>query len=175
MVLTTLDYLDAGLQQALLDYADSGGTVVIGPKAPSLDSLMRPCALLADALADAVPDASGGRITQRGAGLLILVPELADAPAVVSAACEQAGLTRVTVNHPALDVAVHIHVAAPSSKVIFVANPTAEPIPAEVSTGGHLGTVQEIWDGREVPTDGKTIAETLPPYSIHIYRCVFSA
>ena len=60
------------------------------------------------------------------------------------------GLTRVTVNHPALDVAVHIHVAAPSSKVIFVANPTAAPIPAEVSTGGHLGTVQEIWDGREV-------------------------
>ncbi len=175
VVLTTFDYLDEGVQRALLDFADGGGTVVIGPKAPALDSTMRPCTGLADVLADAVPDASGARIARHGAGRLILVSQLADVPAVVSDACEQAGLTRMVLNHPALDLAVHSDAGNPATKVVFVANPTAEAIAAEVATGGHVGPVQEIWDGREIPTDGKTITETLPPYSIHVYRCVVSA
>ena len=175
VVLTTLDYLDADLQQALLDFAATGGTVVIGPKTPSLDSVMRPCTLLADVVAGAEPDASGARIASQGVGGLILVSDLTNVPAVVAAACEQAGLTKVIVNHPALDVAIHTDEANPSTKVIFVANPTADAIAAEVSTGGHLAGVREIWDGREVPTDGKTIVETLPPQSIHVYQCVLSA
>jgi beta-galactosidase len=175
VVLTTLDYLDAALQQAILDFAGGGGTAVFGPKVPTLDSVMRPCTLLADTMATALPDGNGALVAERGGGRLILVSDLADVPAVLTGACDEAGLTRVTVNHPDLDVAVHHDPTDAAKKVIFVANPTAEPIAAEVTPGVHLGAVREIWDDREVATDGKTIAETLAAYSIRIYRCVAGA
>jgi beta-galactosidase len=175
LVLTTLDYLDAGLQAALVEYAENGGTVVIGPKAPTVDSTMRPCTVLQDALADAASLASGALEAKTGSGRIILVPELDAVPATVAEVCSRTGLVTMTVNDPALDVTVHHTVGDPRTKVVFVANPTAAPIAAQVEVGAELDAVREIWDGRDVAIDGTAIAENLPPYSIHVYRCVFSA
>ncbi|WP_024285606.1 alpha-amylase family protein [Cellulomonas sp. KRMCY2] len=175
VVVSTLDYLDAGLQASLVAFAEAGGTVVMGPKAPTLDSVMRPCTVLADALAGATVSAQGARVAAVGSGRLVLVSELAQVAAVLAEVGEAAGLTRVTVNDPGLDVTVHGAGDDPTAKLVFVANPTAVPIAAVVEVGGRLGAVRELWDGRDVTTDGTAIAETLAPYSIHIYRCTVTA
>jgi beta-galactosidase len=175
VVVTTLDYLDNRVQKALLDFAARGGTVVIGPKAPVLDSLMHPCTLLHDVLVKSDGNASGSRVAEHGAGHVVLVSELDDVPQAVSAACSLPGLSRVVVNDTALDVALHRDVDDATSFVIFVANPTAQPIAAEVTIGHRIGAVHELWDQRDLSTDGKTIADIVPAFSIHVYRCVTDA
>lgn len=175
VVVTTLDYLDAATQEALVEYARAGGTVLIGPQAPRLDSAMRPCRILAAALDDAADLAAGGRLAACGSGRIVLVADPAAVPAVVAEVCDRAGARRVVTNDPALDVVVHGAPEDPGMKVVFVANPTAAPIAAEVEIGARLEAVHEIWDGRDVVTDGKTVAETLPAYSIRVYRCVTGA
>jgi beta-galactosidase len=176
LVLSTFDYLDSGLQAALVEYAENGGTVVIGPKAPSLDSTMQPSTVLQDALVDAVPlAASAATEAKVGSGRIILVPELDAVPATIAEVCSLTGLVTMTANDPALEVTVHHTVGDPRTKIVFVANPTPAPVAAEIEVGAELDAVREIWDGRDVATDGGTIAESLRPYSIHVYRCVFSA
>jgi beta-galactosidase len=175
LVLSTFDYLDSGLQTALAEYVESGGTLVIGPKAPSLDSSMGPCTVLRDALADAVPLAGGATEAKVGSGRMIVVRDLDAVPAIVAEVCRRSGLVTMTANDPAIEVTVHHTVGDPRTKVVFVANPTAATIPAEIEVGAELDAVREIWDGRDVATNGTTIAESLPPYSIYVYRCVFSA
>ena len=130
---------------------------------------------LADALADAVFTAAGAHDARIGAGRLVLVPEMAAVPGVIAEVATQAGLTEVAVNHPALDVAVHSDPTDPTTKVVFVANPTAAPIDAVVSLAVPLSAVRELWDDREVSTDGNVIAESMAPYSIHVYRCAVTA
>ncbi|MEU4191798.1 beta-galactosidase [Kribbella sp. NPDC026611] len=168
LVLTTLDYLDAGLQAALVRYADAGGTLVIGPKTPTLDSTMRPCTVLRDAV-------DGAGTTRVGSGRIVLVPTLDAVPAAVAEVCRQSGLQIMTANDPRLDVTVHDTIGDPKTKVVFVANPTAEPIDAAIEIGAAVHTVREIWAGRDLAPNGRTIANRLPPYSIHVYRCVFTA
>lgn len=47
MVVTpSFEFMDRAVQQRLLDYASSGGTLVTGPRAPRLDSRMEPCDVL---------------------------------------------------------------------------------------------------------------------------------
>lgn len=175
VVVTTLDYLDAGLQQALSDYARAGGTVVLGPKAPTLDSRMASCTILADALVSGTQDGPDVRSATAGSGRIILVSDIDQIPAVLEQVGGAARLTRAVVNDPALDVTVHGASDDPLTKLVFVANPTAAEIDALVSIGGRLGGIRELWTGRDVPTDGSTIAETLAPYSIHVYRCTVTA
>lgn len=174
VVVTTLDYLDSATQEALVEYVRAGGTAVIGPKVPRLDSAMRPCGTLAEILDGAAPTA-GGRLAECGAGRIFEVTDLDAVPGVVSGACDAAGVRRVTAGDPALDVVVHGLPGDPGVKVVFVANPTAAPIRAEIGIGARLDAVREIWDGRDVATDGKTVTELLPPYTIRIYRCVVGA
>ncbi len=175
VVLTTLDYLDEGVQRALVDFAKAGGTVLIGPKMPRLDSLMRPCTVLADALASAVESEQGALKVRVGAGAIVNVPSLDAVPAVVTQTAVEAGVFEVGTNDPALDVTIHSDAQDPTTKLVWVANPTAEPVAAEVTIGVPLRSVHEIWDGRDVTTDGKVIAEALPPYTIRVYRCTVTA
>lgn len=174
VVLTTLDYLDANLQQALLDHAAAGNTVVIGPKAPTLDSAMRPCSLLADALATA-PASDGHRTVPVGAGSLVLVEDAASVPDVVRQVGRAAGLTAWATNDPRLDVAIHGTADDPAAKVVYVANPTAEPIDARISLSSTVADVRELWTGRDVVVDADAITDKLDPYSIAVYRCTVTA
>ncbi|MFB9954526.1 beta-galactosidase [Cellulomonas denverensis] len=174
VVVTTLDYLDAGLQQSLLRHAEAGNTVVMGPKAPALDQTMRPCTILADALA-AGTETDGVRRATVGTGRLVLVRDLDRVPEVVAAEGRDAGVTAWTANDPALDVAIHGTPEDPAAKVVYVANPTDREIAATVRPGTVTGTVTELWSGRTVPVEDGAITDTLPPYSIHVYRCTVTA
>ena len=174
VVLTTFDYLDEGVQRSLVDFARDGGTVLIGPKVPALDSLMRPCSVLADAVGAAADD-GGVRAASVGSGLITVVHDLSAVPRVVSQVTAGAGVYQVATNDPALDVTVHSDAQDPTVKVVFVANPTDHAIDATVTPGFGLGPVRELWDERDVVTDGSVIAESMAPYSIHVYRCTVTA
>ena len=172
VVLTTLDYLDATLQQALVDYAERGGAVLIGPKVPGLDSQMRACSILADAVG---PASGAVRTTRVGSGSITVVSDLADVGAAITGVATAADVHEATTNDPGLDVTIHSDREDPAAKLVFVANPTDKPIDAAVRPGFGLKAVRELWDDREVATDGTTIAEAMAPYSIHVYRCDVSA
>jgi beta-galactosidase len=174
VVLTTLDYLDAGVQRALVDFARGGGRVVVGPKVPALDSVMRPCSVLTDAIGD-VTSSDGVATASVGAGAITVVSDLGSVPQAVAGAVRAAGAHEVTTNDPRLDVTIHSDPQDPSTLLVFVANPSAEPVDAEVSVGVGLKEIQEVWDGREVPTSGSHLAEPMAPYSIHVYRCTVTA
>ena len=161
VVLTTLDYLDATLQQSLVDYAAAGGVVVMGPRAPRFDSLMRPCTILADAIA-------------AGASGIVLVATKDEAAQAVHRACVDAAVPAVLKNDPDLDVIVHADNTDPARRVVFVVNPTSRTVDASVSLGHSLSSVQELWAGTEGHTDNETIRASLAPYSIHIYDCRLS-
>lgn len=174
VVLTTLDYLDEGVQRSLVDFARGGGRVVVGPKVPQLDSVMRPCSVLADAIGE-LGSAGGFGTARVGSGSITVVSDLGAVPRAVAEALHDAGAHEVTTNDARLDVTIHSDPHDPSTRLVFVANPSAEPIDAEVSVGVELKDVQEVWDGRDVTTSGATLAEHMAPYSIHVYRCTVTA
>lgn len=175
VAVTTLDYLDAGLQRALLDFARAGGTVLAGPKAPTLDSVQRPCRVLADVVEAGPAEADGVRSVPVGEGRIVLVSAADRLPEVIDQIAAEDALTVVRTNDPGLDVTVHVDPADPGTRLVFVANPTDAPIDARVTVGAPLHGVRELWADRDVPTDGVAVAETLPAYSIHIYRCTVTA
>ena len=174
VVLTTLDYLDSDLQQALLDHAAAGSTVVIGPKVPMLDSAMRPCEVLSQALASASA-IDGVRRAEVGAGALVLVEDAARVPAVIDEVGASASLRTWTANHPKLDVTVHGSTHDATAKLVYVANPTADPIDARVELGSPVSAVRELWTGRDVAVDADAITDKLEPYTIAVYRCTVTA
>lgn len=156
--LTTLDYLDSGLQQALVDYAATGGTVVIGPRVPRFDSLMRPCAILADAVAAKAPR-------------IVLVESSEEVASTMIQACGQAGVALIGRSDPRLDVIVHGDTVDEGRKVVFVINPTADHIEAAVAISISIQSASELWTGEPVRSSGDSIAVSMAPYSIHIYEC----
>ena len=176
VVISSFEFMAADVQRALVAYAFAGGTVVLGPRLPSLDERMRPCETLASALlgAESVPlthdDAVLGSIHRVGWGRVVHLTELGEPARVLEAALEGTGALRLPRSDGRLDVAVH-RPARGGRLVVYVANPTADTIEAEVEQHVPLATVEEIWEGRPVETDGRTISETLPPYTIRIYEC----
>lgn len=156
--ITTLDYLDAGLQQALVDYAAAGGTLVIGPRLPRFDSLMRPCTILADAVAANAPR-------------IVLVESTEEVPSAMIRTCGQAGVALIGRNDPRLDVIVHGDTVDEARKVVFVVNPTADRVEATVAISVPLHSATELWTGEPVRPSGDTIAASMAPYSIHVYEC----
>ena len=146
--------------------------MVIGPKVPQLDSLMRPCSVLADAVGEA---GANGQTAPVGAGTITVVSDLASVPATVAGVLTAAGVHEVTTSDPRLDVTVHSDPDDASAKLVFIANPSAEPIDAHVDLGVDLKEVTEVWAGREVDASGSAIHEPMEPYSIHVYRCTVTA
>ncbi len=159
VMIATLDYLDADLQRALVDYAAGGGTVVVGPRAPRLDSLMQPCTILTDAI-----EAQAPRI--------VLVTTSDEVPNAVVESCAGAGARPLLRNDPRLDVVVHEDTADPSRKVVFVVNPTADQIEATVSVGVPFASATELWTGESVRPTGGSITASMKPYTIHVYECL---
>ena len=47
VIVPTYEFMDAAVQAKLLAFAEAGGTLVVGPRAPSLDGRMGPCDTLA--------------------------------------------------------------------------------------------------------------------------------
>jgi len=82
-----------------------------------------------------------------------------------------AGATRFSRSDPRLDVAIHQVPDDASRMIVFVANPTPEPIQATVDLHRDLGAVRELWDDRDVEARGSTLRDALPAYTIRIYDC----
>ncbi len=176
LVLCTYDYLDARIARALVAYATAGGTVVLGPKIPSLGLDMAPDTTLATALAGAertalvVGDRAIGEAYRLGDGAIARLDHPTDVGAAIEALVGGADLVRFRRNDPRLDVAVHRDAKDPRRTVFYVANPTAEAIEAEIELSVPLGTVREIWDGRPVEATDNRLHERLPAYTIRVFE-----
>lgn len=176
LVLCTYDYLDVRLARALVAYATSGGTVVLGPKIPSLGLDMAPDTTLATALAEAgqapliVGDRRIGEVFRLGEGAIARVDDSTDVGVAIEALTGGADLVRFRRNDPRLDVAVHRDTRDSRRTVVYVANPTAEAIDAEIELSVPLGTVREIWDGRTIEVTGNRLRERLPAYTIRVFE-----
>jgi beta-galactosidase len=176
LVVSSYEYMSAALQQSLLAYAKAGGTVVLGPRLPALDEAMQPDETLAAACAGAgAPAAAAGAPVGTafavGSGRIVLVPDLGDAGATLGPALADVDAVRFTRNDPRLDVTIHRVPGDASRVVVFVANPVADAIDAEVGIGAELGTVTELWTGESVAQRGPVLAVPMPAYSIKIFEC----
>jgi beta-galactosidase len=177
LVLSSFEYLNASLQRNLVDFARAGGVVVLGPGLPNLDERMRQDETLASALkgADQEPltagDAAAGTVYHVGQGRIVHLTDLTNAAQALAAALQGLDLVGFTRNDARLDVAIHRATNESGRLVVFVANPTAESINAQVGLNVDLKSVQEIWDDRAIQANGRTLSDVLPPYTIKIYEC----
>ena len=177
LILSSFEYLDGVLQRALVEFATEGGTVVLGPRLPTLDSRMRPDETLVTAMGSSTGDPVAvdgsvvGSAYRIGQGRIVHLTDLSDPASALGSALDGLALVRVTRNDLRLDVAVHRGDGS-ARRLVFVANPTGDPIDARVGLGFELGRVREVWDDREVAVEDGTLSDALGPYQIKIYECL---
>jgi beta-galactosidase len=179
LVVSSYEYMGTQLQRDLVDYARAGGTVVLGPRLPTLNETMQPASLLADVAHAAAPSplvAAGSEVGTAypvGDGQIVLIPSFADARGALSAVLKPLGVTSFTRNDERLDVAIHSVPGDESQAIIFVANPTADAIEAVVRVGSPIRSARDVWEDAVVePADG-AISSAMPAYSIRIFSCQF--
>ncbi len=174
LVMSSFEYMDASLQRNLVEFAGAGGVIVMGPRLPNLDEQMRQNETLASALQATEQQSlstDAGTVYHVGRGRIVHVTDMAFAAQALIAALQDLDLVRFTRNDPRLDVVIHRATNTAQRLVVFVANPTAEPINAEVGLNVDLTAVQEIWENRTIQAQGRTLKDALPPYTIRIYEC----
>jgi beta-galactosidase len=177
VIVSSFEFMGSAVQRTLVDFATSGGLAVIGPRVPVLDEKMRPNETLKCALADAKqqPVLAGDQLVGTaywiGKGHIIVLSDIRKPALALDAALGGSGLTRFSRNDARLDVALHQAPGEASRLIVFVANPTADPIQATVDLHSQLRSVRELWDDRDVCVSGSTVTDALPAYSIKIYEC----
>lgn len=175
VVVSTFEYLDARTQQHLVDFASSGGVVIIGPKVPQLSSLMKDGRILSDALTHEDSSEDGGRRFRVGDGQIVVVDDLEGVSHDLEAVLGGTSVSRVRKSDDRLDVVVHRDDATPARRVVFVCNPTAEPIQAHVAIGIDIATADDLWSaGVFTVKDGELVLD-LPAYTIEICDCTVQA
>lgn len=126
----SVDWMSRADQQRLLQAAETGATIWLGPTLPTLDEYFQPCTILADQLA-------GKRQVALGSGHLGLLSQ-----AELGAFCAEvaAGLP-VRPQNPQLAVTSHRH---QGREILFVANPTAETINSNLDFA-HPVRLTSLW------------------------------
>lgn len=155
LVVATFDYLSEATQAALVDYARAGGVLVVGPELPTLDSLMQPCTILADA-------------ARVGVGRIVVVDDLNSVSTVLDAQLEAANASRVTKSVASIDVVVHKDLDNADRRVAFVCNPTEESVFAQIGLGVEILAAEDLWADGDVPLHKGDLVLDLPPHSITI-------
>ena len=175
VLLSSFEFLGAAVQKKLLDYVKAGGTVVVGPKLPSLDERFVADTTLLDA-ANAAKSSAVSVVNRKaatrhaiGKGALVVVHDIADVEAVLSVALAGAGIVPVRKNHPKLDVTIHRDPAVNGKAVVFVANPTDQPIAADIGIGAPVSKVSEVWEGKPVVVTETGWKDDFAPYTIKTY------
>ena len=175
VLLSSFEFLGSAIQAKLLAFIKQGGTVVLGPQLPTLNERFAADSTLLDAVKGAKATEIAG-VGQKvatsyavGSGALVVIHRLADVEAAVVAALDKAGVVPVTKNHPKLDVTIHRDPAVKGKAIVFVANPTADPIGAEIGIGSAVSRVTEVWCGKTVAADGAVWRDSLAPYTIKTY------
>jgi beta-galactosidase len=82
------------------------------------------------------------------------------------------GLLHFSRNDSRIEVTIHAAPGDESKLIVFVANPTAEAIDAEIDMHLEIRSVRELWEDRPVEVHGGKLREAFPPYTINIYECV---
>lgn len=168
VVIATFDYLDANTQEALVAYAEAGGVLILGPEIPTMDSLMLPCPVLATALKGPETAVAGGRSFSVGAGRIVVSSGTDNVRDVIESVLGDAAVSRVSKSDARIDVVVHRDARSPERRVVFVCNPTAERIQAQVGIGDAVADAIDLWEGGPVPVKRGELALELAPYSITI-------
>jgi len=170
LVVSSFEYMNASLQRNLVEFARTGGCVVLGPRLPNLNEHIRQDETLASALQGGEQQAGGETVYYVGQGRIVHLTGLTNAAQALGTALQDLDLVRFTRNDARLDVAIHRATDESGRLVVFVANPTAESINAQVDLNVDPKSVQEIWEDRAVQTNGRTLSDVLPPYTIRIYE-----
>ncbi len=178
IVLSSFEYMNSALQHGLVDFAKAGGCVIIGPLVPDLNDLMEKDEILLSALkkADQKPLVAAGKTRGTtyalGKGRVVHVSDYADPAETLRAAMDGIDIVRFGRNDPRLDVTIHRSEKDDKRLIVFIANPTADPIQAEVTLDFDMKSACEIWEDRVVQVRGRVLAESMHPYSIKIFECV---
>jgi beta-galactosidase len=175
VVVTSFDYLEARTQQQLVDYAAGGGAVVLGPKVPTMDSLMADCPIVRDALSEEESLGAGARRFRVGAGHIVVIEDAAGMPQHLETVLGAAAVSRVRKSDSQLDVVVHRDPAQRARRVVFVCNPTAEAIKARVGIGVPIATADDLWAGATVTVKEGELVLDVPAYTIEICGCTLEA
>lgn len=177
IVLGTYEYLNAALQRDLVEFVQSGHTVVIGPRVPYLNEQMAADSTLQSALKSAKSSPlledgfEIGAVYLLGLGKFVLVSDWTNPKQALENALGGSGLVHFSRNDPRLDVTIHCEVGIENRLVVFVANPTADTIHANVSLNPQIKSAQDLWGPQKVPVKDSVLSEVMPPYTIHIYEC----
>ena len=75
----------------------------------------------------------------------------------------------VVKNDARIDVAIHRNSDKADQLLVYVANPTNEPIEATVGIGQAVKSVTEIWSGEALGDSGETWSDSFAPYTIKTY------
>jgi beta-galactosidase len=172
VVVSSFEFMAADAQRKLVEFATAGGTVVLGPRLPSVDGRMQPDETLRRAVQATAGDPLEGigSVHSVGAGRIVHVTDFSHPRAALDAALGGLGLLRFTRNDPRLDVTVHAPARDDGRRIVYVANPTAETIQAEIGLAPAVTFVRELWEDRAVGASG-TLREELAPYTVRIYEC----
>ncbi len=171
VVVSCFEFMGADVQRKIVEFATGGGTVVLGPRLPDLDERMQPDDTLRQALKQPGSELAGVGLTFAvGAGSVILVEHFSRPAEALSTALSGRPLTRFVANDKRLDVAVYAPVSGSPRRIVHVANPTAEPIDAEVALDPEVTFVRELWTGRSVGPD-RVLREQMAPYTVAVYEC----
>lgn len=172
----TFEFLDQEVQQKLLDYAQAGGVLVIGPRLPRLDSAMEPCEILRDACGMDEP-ILGERARECTAmeGRIVIIPKplqkgfprerrttLQQANELVHDLCGRFNIRRP---YLAEDHAIEtVLYEGGGRRVLFVANPTDEQRQARIGSGGAVFIDAQS----DEEFRGEQVEVPMPPYTIRI-------
>ncbi len=175
IIVSSFEYLSSAVQSKLLGYVKQGGVAVLGPKLPGLNEFFESDETLAAAVkgAKATEIAGVGKTVATsyavGQGHMVVINDLADLETALIAALNQAKAVPVTKNNPKLDVTIHRGAEADGKTIVFVANPTADPILSEVGIGVDASRVTEVWSGDQITVTGSVWQDALEPYTIKTY------
>jgi len=180
VAVSSFEFMGAALQRKLVDYARAGGSVILGPRLPKLDELMRKDETLLGATKESRPrlleslDSDGAAVGSSypvGRGEIVLVNRLSSLAKALTMALAARALLRVSKNDARLDVVVRRASEDADRAIVFVANPSAEPIDAEIGLDTSFKSITEIWSNRSIRPQGRGWTDHLPAYSINIYEC----
>jgi beta-galactosidase len=177
LILGSFEFMSTALQKKLIQFADEGGTVVLGPRIPTLNERMqKELSLHTHLNADTKQTITQNSVAladsyKVGKGKIVVLPDLAHLPQALSAALDEMDLTCVTKNDPQFDVTIHKSSEKPDKMVVFVCNPTADPIKAKVGLNVKIKSVEEIWERRVIKSHEGSFSDDLPAYKIKIYEC----
>jgi beta-galactosidase len=172
IVVSSFEYMSADVQLKLVEFATAGGTVVLGPRLPHLNEQMLSHETLRRVVGTnvGVPVGRIGTAHAVGDGRIVHLTDFSNPREALEAALGGLGLVRFTRNDPRLDVTVHAPSRENGRRLVYVANPTAETIPAAIGLTPAVTFLRELWEDRAIGANG-TLREELAPYTITIYEC----